>query len=95
MVVNQRQGESEQVLDPDALGAVVAGAKGVMTNRQNAALVGYDVPSYNPYAQPLPNPAQQPPAQAPQQLEEEGEWVASLGTEQEGGQQEFQSNRSH
>tara|TARA_Y100001973_G_C5195622_1_gene334036 strand:+ start:513 stop:2018 length:1506 start_codon:yes stop_codon:yes gene_type:complete len=75
-----------KVLDPDALGAVVAGAKGVMTNRQNAVPAGYDVPSYNPYAQPLPNPAQQPPAQAPQQLEEEGELGGFFeGPEQEGG----------
>ncbi len=43
-----------KVLDPDALGAVVAGARGAMANRQTAIPAGYDVPSYNPYAQPLP-----------------------------------------
>ena len=51
-----------KVLDPDALGAVVAGARGAMANRQSAIPAGYDVPSYNPYAQPLP-----PEEKAPRQ----------------------------
>ena len=73
-----------KVLDPDALGAVVAGAKGVMTNRQSAVPAGYDVPSYNPYAQPLP--AEQPPmppTEQPQTQEELGGFFE--GPEQEGG----------
>ena len=49
-----------KVLDPDALGAVVAGARGAMANRQSAIPAGYDVPSYNPYAQPLPPPEPEP-----------------------------------
>ena len=57
-----------KVLDPDALGAVVAGARGAMGARQSAVPAGYDVPSYNPYAQPLPPEESVPPQQAPQQV---------------------------
>jgi len=52
-----------KVLDPDALGAVVAGARGAMATRQSAIPAGYDVPSYNPYAQPLPPEESAPPQQ--------------------------------
>ena len=56
-----------KVLDPDALGAVVAGARGAMGARQSAVPAGYDVPSYNPYAQPLPPEESIPPQQVPAQ----------------------------
>ncbi len=49
-----------KVLDTEALGAVVSAGRGVMANRQSQVPAGYDVPSYNPYAQPLNNP---PPPQ--------------------------------
>ena len=48
-----------KVLDTEALGAVVSAGRGVMANRQSQVPAGYDVPSYNPYAQPLNNPPQQ------------------------------------
>jgi nicotinamide mononucleotide adenylyltransferase len=57
-----------KVLDTEALGAVVSAGRGVMANRQSQVPAGYDVPSYNPYAQPLNNPPQadmQPEQPAP------------------------------
>jgi len=57
-----------KVLDTEALGAVVSAGRGVMANRQSQVPAGYDVPSYNPYAQPLNNPPQaemQPEQSAP------------------------------
>ena len=57
-----------KVLDTEALGAVVSAGRGVMANRQSQVPAGYDVPSYNPYAQPLNNPQQadmQPEQSAP------------------------------
>lgn len=75
-----------KVLDPGALGAVMAGAKGVMANRQSAVPAGYDVPSYNPYAQPLPNPTEQQmmQEQLPPQPQEEELGGFFEGPEQEG-----------
>jgi len=60
-----------KVLDPDALGAVVAGARGAMATRQSAIPAGHDIPSYNPYAQPLPPQEQIPPQQIPPQPAED------------------------
>ena len=48
-----------KVLDTEALGAVVSAGRGVMANRQSQVPAGYDVPSYNPYAQPLNTPPQE------------------------------------
>ena len=75
-----------KVLDPTTLGAAIAGAKGAMGARQNQVPAGYDVPSYNPYAQPMPpqQPPQQPP-QPPQQEQELGGFFE--GPEQEGPSQ--------
>ena len=46
-----------KVLDTEALGAVVSAGRGVMANRQSQVPAGYDVPSYNPYAQPSEQPS--------------------------------------
>ena len=70
-----------KVLDPTTLGAAIAGAKGAMGARQSAVPAGYDVPSYNPYAQPMPPPQAQPPQVPPQQEEELGGFFE--GPEQE------------
>lgn len=76
-----------KVLDPDALGAVVAGARGAMANRQSPIPAGYDVPSYNPYAQPLPPEAQQAPPQYVEQPAPQDDRGFFEGPEQEGPSQ--------
>jgi hypothetical protein len=73
-----------KVLDPTTIGAAIAGAKGAMGARPTQVPAGYDVPSYNPYAQPIPPQAQ--PSQPPEAQEQELSGFFE-GPEQEGPSQ--------